>query len=216
MTPARWFVGLPGLIVLAGCWGNTTSKFPEGLEPLEASTAGDPAAGVGTEELVTVHGEDDAYVWVHGRTYVREAPAAVWAAMKQPEVMANRCQSDEHSATEDNEPRYERSFVLHYFVDRIVNVSWDEQWRYGTVDGSPEAPERSIIRYQKTYGSEFIERLEGDIQLYAVDGEPGVTRIDFVEHVKAPSGADEMKGAMRDRVAAIASVVRGGPVPACP
>jgi hypothetical protein len=62
-------------------------------------------------------------------------------------------------------------------------VSWDEQWRYGTVEGTPEAP--------------------------------GVTRIDFVEHVKAPSGAAEMKDAMRDRVAAIASVVRGGPVPAC-
>jgi len=202
-------------VLLAGCQDNVATEFPDGLEPLEDNMVPVPQGGTPTEGISFVTGEND-YKWVHGRGYILADPATVWAATKDPERMAATCSTDRHTVMLGLEPQYEYGFQLHYEVDQVITVAWDESWRYGTVLGTPATPELAIIRYQKVFGSDFISLLEGSIQVLATD-QPGVTEMQFIEHLSALGGsAGQMQDAMQHRFDIVAAVAHGQPLPACP
>jgi hypothetical protein len=202
-------------VILAGCFGSSTTEFPEGLEPLEDNEI--EAWGPPFEErMEMVDGDSGRYWYAHARGYLLEPPAAIWETFKQSELMATVCSTDSHSLEEGGEPEYEHSFEVHYFVDELVNVEWDEQWRYGTVEGTPEAPELMMIRYQKVYGSDLIRLIEGSILLLATDDE-AVTEVQMIEHVNAAGGGvADIRKSMQYRFDSVAAVVRGGEQPDCP
>ena len=211
MSARGWFAVAGLLALVAGCQDDVTTVFPPGLEPLEDNTAPEPPG----DELVTVQGGDELK-WVHGRGYLHGAPAAVWAATKDPERMAAACETDRHQASPGEEPQYEYGFKIHYEVEQVLTVAWDEQWRYGTVTGTPDAPVLAIIRYQKVYGSDFITTLEGSMILKATD-DPAVTALEFVEHLNALGGShDQMKTSMVQRFGILRALLRDEPAPACP
>jgi len=199
----------------AGCFGNTSTEFPPGLEPLEDNEA--PEAGPPYDEgLVMVDGDNGNWAWVHGRAYLAGAPADVWATLKDPELLVGRCSSDAYAFEVGVEPDYEMSFQVSYTVDEIITVEWDELWRYGTVEGAPEDPSLAMIRYQKVEGSELIRLIEGSIQLHATD-EPGVTELQLIEHVNAAGGGiEDMRKAMQYRIDSVTAVLGGGEQPDCP
>lgn len=201
--------------LVGACQDDITTEFPDGLEPLEDNKLPAIAAGAPLEVLVTKRGED-GFKWVHGRGVIQAAPGAVWALAKDGERMAATCDTDRHAITLGVEPQYEFGFAIHYEVDEVVTVAWDERWRYGTITGTPAAPTLAMIRYQKVFGSDFITTLEGSVQLVARP-DPGEVEVQFIEHLDAFGGsADQMEGSMKRRFALLVAAAHGQPVPPCP
>jgi len=201
------------LAVSAGCQSNIKTPFPPGLEPLENNPVTLPQTFA--EGLVTKT-TDSPYIKVFGKGYVLVAPGTFWAAAKSPAPNMAICSTDQHVPDVANDPAYEYSFLVHYSVSNIVTVQWDDQWRFGTVEGTPDAPTLAMIRHQKTQGSDFIRLSEGTIELDATS-DPNVAELSFVEHLDATSAgvADVLKGVQHNYDSLVA-VAHGNPVPACP
>ncbi len=151
----------------------------------------------------------------YGRGLVFAPPGEVWAASKQPEAMVARCNTSRHVVTPDTEPEHELSFLVHYVVDDILTVEWDDQWRGDVIEGTADAPKLVMIKHQKVQGSDFIYVSEGSIQLRATD-DPGATELWFVEHLRALSGStDQVLRGMSDNYDALVAIVHGQPIPSC-
>lgn len=196
--------------LVAACQDDITTVFPPGLEPLEDNRA-PPVDGTETLRYDSADGDRKR---LHGRGVILAPPGVVWAASKDPERMAARCATSRHRAEVGVEPQYEYGFAMHYEVDEIVTVAWDEHWRYGTILGTPAAPDLAIIRYQKVFGSDFISLLEGSILLEA-SGD-GHTEVQLIEHLTAIGGSlDQMRGSMSRRFAMLRAVAHGDPEPGC-
>jgi hypothetical protein len=201
------------VVLCVGCQGNVATPFPTGLEPLEDNPV--PATGPRDETLVAQTSDSD-FIRVYARGYVLVAPAIVWAAVKQPSTDIAVCSTDQQMVTPDNEPQYEASFLVHYIVNNILTVEWDDQWRCGTIEGTPDAPTLGMVKHQKTQGSTFITLSEGTIQVLATD-DPQVTELSFVEHLDATSAStDQVLAGTQHTYAAIVAVSHGNPIPACP
>ncbi|MBT8491543.1 MAG: hypothetical protein KJO07_00675 [Deltaproteobacteria bacterium] len=212
------------LATLAALWsgciiqGTETTPFPPGLEPPEDNTAPAPGAeGEYPEEASIVTGTDEIdgqdYVWVHMRGYIHASAAEVWTIMQDPQVVADRRNTDRLDVTYDSEPDYEYSFEIHYFVDRILNVEWDENWRYGAIEGSFEEPLEGAIRFQKTFGTDFIDFIDGSMSVRYI--EEGITEIGMVEHVSAlQESRSTSEGYARDVFNNVLAVSNGEPLPA--
>lgn len=206
---------MSGWILAAGCQDDVTTEFPPGLEPLEDNAAPQPAGGPSSEELVLVS-SDGEHKWVHGRGYIQAPPGEVWAASKDPERVAADCDTTRHMATVGVEPDYEYGFQMHYEVDDVLNVAWDELWRYGTIEGAVESPTFAIIRYQKVFGSDFITTLEGSAIFLGTDVS-GRTELEMIEHLTALGGnVDNMKRSMQHRYDILSAVVHRRDLPTCP
>lgn len=215
-------VGVACALALTACLGSSTTEFPPGLEPLEPNTAPTPQGGPAAEELALVEGTayhpglDRDYIFVHGRGQLRASPGQVWRALKDGERLSSSCRISAWTVTENIDDTYEYSFEVANSVDDVVTVSWEEEWRFGTVEGTPEAPELAMVRYQKTYGSDFIYLIEGSIQALATD-DPEVTTVEFIEHLAALGGAaSDIRSTMERRFALLAAAVHDDPTPACP
>jgi hypothetical protein len=120
-----------------------------------------------------------------------------------------------HAVLADNDPAYELSYLVHYFVDDILNVEWDDQWRGDVVEGTVEAPTLVMIKDQKVEGSEFITTSEGTVALFATD-DPAITEVRFVEHLDAlmASEGDVIDGTQSNYDRMLAAV-HGQPLPSC-
>jgi hypothetical protein len=141
MSPIR---ALGCLLLAAGCQDDVATPFPEGLEPIEANEVAD-ATGAPLEELRT-WSSDGTVKKAHGRAFVFAPPAALWAVMKDPEVMIARCSTDARTFVAANDLAYEFSFLASYTVNMVLTVQWDDQWRFGVVQGTPDAPTLGMAR----------------------------------------------------------------------
>jgi hypothetical protein len=77
----------------------------------------------------------------------------------------------------------------------MITLDWEEDWGYFLADGTPEAPKKIVISYQKTDGTDYIPHLCGSIVLKAVT--PGATDVSLYEEIEAlgkRSGNDTAKG----------------------
>jgi hypothetical protein len=171
-------------VLLGACFGSEAHVFPEGLEPLEDNLAAEPGIG----ELTTESGNARPS-WGHGRARYAASSGEVWIALKDPTTLVNTWATDRQNVETEFDPNYEFSFVVNYTVDDLVKVQWAEEFRYGTIEGPPEAPGLGMIRYQMVYGSEFIDLIEGSYQVLAID--ETTTEVQMVQHVQALSGGHE-------------------------
>ena len=202
------------LLLAAGCQDDVATPFPAGLEPLEANQVPD-ATGAPVEELRT-WSSDGSVKTAHGRAFVFASPAALWAVMKTPEVMIARCSTDERTFVASNDPAYEFSFLASYTVHMVLAVQWDDQWRFGVVEGTPEAPALGMARHQKVQGSDFISLSTGTVQLRATD-DPAISEVAFVEQLDAVGGnAGDLIVGMQDNYNRMRAALRGEPLPPCP
>lgn len=199
------------LLILAACQDDITTPFPAGLEPLEDNPVGAP-----TGEAIVTKSMDTDYIHVYGRGLVFSAPAVMWELAQQPTAMVARCSTDQQTITPDNDPAYEASFLVHYVVHDILTVEWDDQWRYGVVEGTREAPVLGMVRHQKTQGSDFIDRSEGTVEIIATD-DPEVTELAFVEHLDSIGGSSgDVERGMRDNYNRLLALAHGTPDTGCP
>lgn len=199
--------------VVAGCQDNVTTPFPEGLEPLEDNPV-DLTTELGDETLLTASTGGDE-VKVYGRGYVDIAPAQLWGLSKNPPAMAAVCSTDQQAYTEDDEPAYEYSFLVHYTVHNVVTVEWDDAWRYGVIEGNQDAVKLGMIKHQKVQGSDFITTSEGTVQILATP-DPEVSELAFVEHLEAISGGvGDVKAGMQHNYDALVALAHGQALPGC-
>jgi hypothetical protein len=200
-------------LTTAACQDNVATPFPPGLEPLEDNEVADVA---GYDEVLRTVMLDASEIRIHGRGFIHVSPGVLWSLMKMPDAMVARCSTDERMVQPGNEPDYEHSFLVHYIVRDILTVEWDDQWRYGVIAGTVDAPRFGMVRHQKVQGSDFIYSSEGTIQLLATD-DPQVSELAFVEHLDAISGsaADVTRG-MQDNYHRLRALARGAPDPGCP
>jgi hypothetical protein len=204
---------LRGILVLAvvtACGGNSATEFPPGLEPLEDNTAEAPA---GYEERLHVVADRTYGIdWIHARGFVHAPAHAVWAAVRDPRVMVNREDTDVQEVELGVEPEYDHSMRIYYQVFGFITVEWEELWRYGVVGGEAEAPELAMVRYQKVWGSDYIDLLQGSVLIIAVDD--AITEVQFIEHLDAlGGGTGEMVDSVERRFVRMVAHAHGQPVP---
>jgi len=210
--------GLIGLLLGifgTGCFGNETTLFPPGLEPLSEVTTDPPAPTADDPypeaELSLEKGRNPGYHWVQARGFIHASPDQVFAAIT-PEACLDRRQVDRHSSEWDVEPEYERSFRIHNEVDDIITVEFDVTWRAGVIEGTQEAPTVIAATWQKTWGTTFIDHLCGSIVARPVA--ENVTELEIVEHLRASSGDSDTIGRyVADLHAAIREVAQDRPLP---
>ncbi len=209
------FLASCALLAGVGCQSDIATPFPPGLESLEDNAVPVQQGGAYTETLRTSTVDADEKK-IYGRGYVLLDPGTVWAASKDPEANVAVCSTSTQDITPNNDPGYEFSFIVHYVVNNILTVQWDDQWRWGVIEGTLEAPILGMIKHQKTEGSSFIELSEGTIQISATD-DPNVTELAFVEHLQAVGGgvSDVLTG-VQHNFDSIVAVSHGNPIPPCP
>ena len=202
-------------ISASGCFGNEVTEFPPGLEPLEENTAPIPEAVDGDpypEVFSLVRGNTPEYDWVHGRGFVKEPVDVVYDILTTPDVAVDERAVSRWSVMLDTEPEYERSFLLHNEVDNVITVTFDVNWRFGTVEYENEEPSLISGTFQKTYGTTFISLMRGSILLRRVDDT--TSEVEFIEQINAATGGgDEIEAFIRDYSAEIILVSNGEPLP---
>jgi hypothetical protein len=148
----------------------------------------------------------------YGRGFVFASPEAVFEVARDPEVMFARCKTTSQSAMRDNEPEYALSYLVHYFVDDILDVEWDDQWRGDVVPDSGI----TMIKHQKVRGSDFITISEGTVAIVAT-ADPEITELRFVEHLDAVMATQgDVLAGMQHNYDAMVAVSHGAAIPACP
>jgi len=201
-------------LAIAACQDSVSTPFPPGLEPFTDDDVPAGLAAPGGEQLAT-SSSSDGTIRAYGRGVVLAPPSVLWTAAKVPEAMVARCQTTRRSFTLDDEPQHELSFLVHYVVEDILTIEWDDQWRGDVVTGTGDAPELAIVKHQKVQGSDFITLSEGSIEIRATE-DPAVTELWFVEHLDAVSGsASDVIGGMRDNYDALVALAHAQPIPPC-
>jgi hypothetical protein len=216
----KYLLATAALLASAGCQDNVTTPFPVGLEPLEDNLVPVQQGGDKLEMLRTTSTDVDSEIAIYGRGYVLVAPTVVWPASKVPEANFAACSTNSQMVMANNDTSYEYSFLVHYVVNNILTVEWDDQWRWGTIqDGTGSGSDAAffgMVKHQKTQGSSFIELSEGTMQVTATD-DPNVAELAFVEHLKAAGGGvSDVLAGVQHHYDSIVAVAHGNPIPACP
>ncbi len=89
-------------VISAACFGNETTEFPPGLEPVEENSAPLPeptATDMYPEIIETVHGRTDGVMFSHSHAYVHANPAKVWLAIKDVDVVSDRRNADRRTSS---------------------------------------------------------------------------------------------------------------------
>ena len=203
------------LLALVACQHRTHTPFPPGLTPLEDDIV--PEASAPYQETLVTATTDSDFIRVYGRGYVLLDPGTVWAATQDPDAMVAKCSTDQQQVTYDTDPTYELAYVVAYTVNNVLTVQWDDEWRYGIIEGTADAPQLGMIKHQKIDGSSFIRLSEGTIEVTPAADDPTVTELAFVEHLDATgAGVDDVVKGTQHTYDAIVAVAHGRPIPACP
>jgi hypothetical protein len=206
---------LPVLLAL-GCAGEEDTPFPDGLSPLEDNLAPAPTGTADDpwpEAVEVVSGTAEDWVYAHARGYVHAPVDAVWAALRDPDVIVDRRRVSAYSTTEVDDPAYDYAYRVDHTVEDIVTVEYVVEYRHGVWEGSLEAPLSAAFRWQKIEGSSFIELLEGSGLVAAVEDPDAVevTEVQLIEHLGAAlTEPEEIALYLQDVFDSAVSVAHGG------
>ena len=181
------------LLLCSGCFLEQKEiDVPPGLEALDVMKIESPHS-LGVESFHSISGEatdpqGEAYGWAQGRGYLHGSIEQVWAAIREPEVYINLGEVTSYEIEELSSSQYDYLFRVWNYVENIVTVEFENEWRHGVTLGSVVEPEQVAIRWEKTSGTEFILSLNGSIKLIdqgaLEDGTP-VTEIQVIEHLQS-------------------------------
>jgi hypothetical protein len=202
-------------VCIAGCAGNSTTSFAAGLDPLENDTADWPAPAGNDPHPETIQfavGSADSYDWAHARAYVHGSITDTWKALKDPDACVDRHNVTSWTVTQNVEPQYTVSFRIHNVVEDIVTVEFENTWRQGATEGTVEEPITVVGRFKKTWGSNYIDLMEGSIVLHAIDD--NTTSMELEEHIDAMGqGSSTAVTTLRGVFDSVVAEVHGQPLP---
>jgi hypothetical protein len=183
---------------VAGCKKpNRADEFPleVGFQPLEplvltapfpAGTTGDPHP----QGLGTIAQPSTFQHWTsHARGYLHAPLAKVYEALQDP--AASYIHNDAGGTTRAGDDTFgvepfPVSFVVHYRNPTTIgDVRFDVTYRAGPLEGTEAAPLVIGQRYQKTFGTGFIDVMEGSLRAFPVDGAPEVTAVEMIAWLQA-------------------------------
>lgn len=207
-------------VVFIGCNRDIKTPFPAGLEPLEDNKASWPSGSGYPEELSCKSGTAEEadlgeYTWVHCKTYVNHPIEDVFEAYQKPRVMVDRRAVNEIKVQWDVEPEYDVSYKVSHVVYDPITVDFDYVWRHGDVDGYEDEFTAAGTRWQKTYGTEYIELIRGSIFTSEIDEEN--TGLEIVLHQKTLRDDEAlMMDYLRDLMTDILADTDGRDLPSYP
>ncbi len=160
-------------------------QFPTILEPLEEIQAPLPD-GDDYPEVIELRSEDsDEYASVHARGFLHLSLEDAWNALQDDLVYVNQRTVSNYTIEEPDSQIYDHVFVVNNEVQDIVTVEFTNEWRHvGNLNDKSEVSD-VIVRWQKIDGTDFIQLIEGSVEILPVDGEDTVVEIRIIEHLKA-------------------------------
>lgn len=214
-APKRMLAALAlAALTLSGCKkADRADEFPlsVGFQPLEAVSpaATWPAAtpeSAHPQGLGPVVAASNFQHWgSHARGYLHAPLAKVYLALQDP--AASYIHNDGGVTTRASpdtfgvEP-FPVSFVVHYVTPNqpvVGDVRFDVTYRAGPLEGTVDAPVVIGQRYQKTFGTGYIEVMAGSLVATAVEGAPDVTSVEMVAWLKASTqGQADCDGTLVD------------------
>lgn len=208
----RALLALVPPLFLAACFGNETTDFPPGFEPLEEINRAALPAAEGEEtfpqRLEVASGNRDSYDWAHARGYVHAPLSRVYEALRVDGVVADRRNVAEYSSEATTSEGADSAMIIHNTVEDVLTVRFDITYRYKQI-----AEDTVAVRFQKTYGTELIGLIEGSIILTEVDDDR--TQVDFIEHIRAAlSGEERIRQSLLDVHESAIAWLAGQPLPA--
>ena len=100
-------------------------------------------------------------------------------------VYVNQRDVAEYTVTEVDSDEYDYIFVVDNKVQDIVPVEFTNEWRHvGNLDDKAEVSD-VVAFWQKTDGTEFIQLMEGSVEIIPIGWEDEVVEIRIIEHLKA-------------------------------
>ena len=175
------------ILSIVACLSNEpiSKEFPTILNPIEDIRVGLPE-GTGYPEDITILSEDtEEYAWVHARGYLHVSLEAAWTAVRNDLVYVNQRTVDTYTVTEIDSEDYDYIFVVDNEVQDIVPVAFTNEWRHvGNLNDKSEVSD-VVIRWQKIEGTDFIQLMEGSVEILSIEGEDDVVEIRIIEHLKA-------------------------------
>ncbi|MEQ1565466.1 MAG: hypothetical protein ABMA64_07505 [Myxococcota bacterium] len=181
------------------------------LSPLGPNRSTWPAGEA--EEMTSVTGVEGDVTWANGLGYVHAPLEAVWDAALDPEVGVDRRVVSEWSVVDDPVEGLDASYRVTQEIPDLITVEYELWWRHERQGGSDEAPDRVVIVYDKTDGTQFIESLRGSLVLER-GADPDVTEVDLQEEIVAPRQDGTTQVAFQqDFFASLVEVAHGRPLP---
>lgn len=173
--------------LLAACFSNGVqqNEFPKVLEPLDEIRV-DVPEGDNFPEEITLHSENGAdYASVHARGYLHLSLDDAWTALRSDLVYVNQRDVTSYTITDVDSEEYDYVFLVNNVVQDILPVEFTNEWRHVGHHINKEEISDVVVRWQKTEGTDFIQLLEGSVEIIPVDGEDSVVEIRIIEHLKA-------------------------------
>lgn len=180
------------ILLLWGCVGDSTSTEDfvqtETLEPLEEILVGAPAS-TNTEvypenvRIISEDGED--YAWVHARGYIHQNIKTVWDALRNDLVYVNQRSVAEYSIDVIESDVFDYVLQENNVVQDIITIEFTNEWRHLAVEGNKGDPQRVVVRWQKIAGTDFIQLIEGSVEIIRIPNEENIVEIRVIEHLKA-------------------------------
>ena len=168
--------------------------FPQGLEPLSEMILEPPTEGYHEEEWVSISQDEGDYAWAQGRGYIHGSIEDVWAKLRMPEIFINHDEVIEYQISNVVPPEYDYHFIAYNRSENIVEVEFENEWRHGALGSRDGEIEHVGVRWKKISGTEFIQSLEGSIQILRVDTDDinfDVVEIQVIEHLTATLNQEE-------------------------
>ena len=110
-------------------------------------------------------------------------------------------------------PPSHRTFLVHNIVHAFLTVEFEVTWRQSSIPAGEPDPQTVAIRFQKTWGTVFIDILRGSIVLRQGDAE-GITEIELIEQIQAAQGGtDNIESYLTDLYQSVRARVHDQPLP---
>lgn len=207
---------LVSAVMTTGCFGNTSTPFVvngETLEPLRPSRASWP---IGTEGFEYRRGSNnDEPGWCDANGYIQAPLSEVLEALSEADVVVERARVNSWSKVgscdaEPFEGCYE--FFTHMSVMGI-DIESIVTWRYDVQALDRDRPIKAVVRYQKTWGSDVIDRNTGSLILNELDAT--TTRVEYVGEISTwgSEDSDAMESYARSLIADLSAFVANEPLP---
>lgn len=193
----------------AACADNIKTDFPAGLDPVVAvNPAPCPTTQTDLYPENTLGFASDtsgSIIKVYACAYIKRPVADVWAAGKVPQTASEpKTGVSGCGITLDVETGYDASWRFHNTYTKGITIEFDVTWRSGTLpwptpDGGAANPPTVAWRFKKTFGSAYIQTLEGSVVAYEVPGVvPAVTKLEFIRYVEAPTDLAAVQGGVQN------------------
>ncbi|MAA79777.1 MAG: hypothetical protein CL916_11005 [Deltaproteobacteria bacterium] len=161
------------------------NDFPKILEPLEDIRVEVPQGDDFPEEIVLLSEDGPDYASVHARGYLHLSLDNAWTALRNDLVYVNQRDVSNYTVTEMDSDEYDYIFLVDNEVQDIIPVAFTNEWRHVGHQNHKEDVIDVVVRWRKIEGTDFIQLLEGSVEIIPVEGEDAVVEIRIIEHLKA-------------------------------